>query len=72
MTKQYTLELTGRTYTLPETACVFCEHCTDIFYDHHGIYMIICNKNSHASDFGNVPAICKEFKEEDNDNAITN
>ena len=24
--------------------CVFCDHCTDIFWDYsHGIYMIFCD-----------------------------
>lgn len=53
----------GRQYNLPDEACVFCIHCTDIFWDYtHGIYMLACSENSPAKDFGNVPCICKDFK----------
>ena len=53
------------TYNLPETACVFCEHCADVFWDYiHGPYCIICNKR--LSDIkGNFTGICKHFKSED-------
>lgn len=30
-------------YMLPKTACVFCNHCTDVFWDYHGIYALICD-----------------------------
>lgn len=53
----------GKVYTLPDEACVFCMHCDDIFWDYtHGIYMLFCAKNNSAKDFGNVPCICKDFK----------
>ena len=33
----------GKTYLFSSNHCVFCEHCTDIFYDYtHGPYMYIC------------------------------
>lgn len=52
----------GRIYELPSEACVFCEHCTDIFWDYsHGIYMLICCEEQSAVEFGNVPCICKKF-----------
>lgn len=39
--------------------CVFCDHCTDVFWDYtHLIYMIICDDNH---DPNNRP--CKYFKE---------
>jgi len=49
--------------------CLFCEECTDIFYDHsHGLYGIVCLK---GGDFETgMLGKCKAFKEggEVNDN----
>ena len=29
--------------TVPETSCLFCDHCTDVFWDFtHGPYMFVC------------------------------
>jgi hypothetical protein len=40
--------------------CVFCDHCTDIFWDYsNGIYGIVCELNKTPKD-GN----CDEFIEE--------
>lgn len=33
-----------REYLLPPNACVFCDHCTDVFYDFGGIYLLICEE----------------------------
>ena len=53
----------GRIYELPSEACVFCEYCTDIFWDYtHGIYKLYCEKQHPAVEFGNVPCICKKFR----------
>ena len=55
----------GRLYELPERACVFCTHCTDIFWDFsHGIYKLYCEHHCKAAEFGNVPCICKRFDED--------
>lgn len=56
------LDIVFKRYDLPETACVFCEYCTDVLYDSYGIHTIWCDKRNHCADFGNVPNICKEFK----------
>lgn len=40
--------------------CVFCKHCTDIFWDYtHGPYMIFCEKN-----FLPEKMTCKYFEED--------
>lgn len=66
-TKPYVLELTGRIYNLPEYACVFCKHCTDVWYDASGIHHIFCENNCSAADVGNYPVpICKDFQSEEN------
>lgn len=30
------------TVLMPEKHCVFCKHCTDIFYDWNGPYLFVC------------------------------
>ena len=36
----------GRTYIVSDRHCLFCDHCTDIFWDYtHGIYLMLCNIN---------------------------
>lgn len=55
-------------YTLPDHACVFCKHCTDVFYDYSGgIYMLICDKENDVD--GNISGKCREF-EENNDETL--
>lgn len=42
-----------------DTDCVFCEHCTDIFWDYTNlVYMIHCNKEHDPWD-----RPCEHFKE---------
>ena len=58
----------GKSYKLPDECCVFCTHCTDVYWDYtHGIYMLTCDINSHAADFGNLPNLCKYYNEDNND-----
>ena len=33
----------GFNYKMPEHHCVFCDHCTDIFYDSYGPYLCLCD-----------------------------
>jgi hypothetical protein len=56
----------GYKYHLPYTACVFCKHCTDIFWDFSGgIYGLICEKNMDIRQIkGNITGECKHFIEE--------
>ncbi len=44
-----------------ETDCVFCEHCTDVFWDYTNlVYMIHCNEEHDPWD-----RPCEHFKESD-------
>lgn len=52
----------GRKYVARKNSCLFCSHCSDIFYDYtNGIYMLICDieKNIEKGMSGK----CKDFKE---------
>lgn len=40
--KVYKLE-TGETVEAPDKCCLFCDHCTDLFYDFGGIYLTVCD-----------------------------
>lgn len=46
-----------------DKCCVFCDYCTDIFYDSHGPYMINCEKSSKYADSHNSSGKCELFKE---------
>ena len=49
----------GKSYMFPEKHCVFCEHCTDIWYDYtNGPYMFLCTKNCDGYE------TCNSFEEE--------
>lgn len=44
----------------PDNCCLFCEHCTDVFFDYtNGPYMFLCDKG-HGGDWNT----CGDFKEE--------
>ena len=45
-----------------DQACVFCKHCTDIYYDHHGPYMICCDLEDPNADDHNRYDDCRHFK----------
>lgn len=48
----------GHTYLMPNNHCVFCEHCTDVLYDHtYGPYMFVCDQG--CDDY----ETCGKFKE---------
>lgn len=48
---------------MPEDSCVFCEHCTDLFWDYtNGIYMVFCEEEKQGI-FGG----CESFKEGENE-----
>lgn len=42
--------------------CVFCDNCTDIWYDYNGPYMVRCDKG--LSEEIGCKGECKEFIEE--------
>lgn len=41
--------------------CVFCSHCTDIFWDYNGIYALICDLGREESSLNHT---CEEFEED--------
>lgn len=51
----------GKRYLLPANHCVFCKHCTDIFYDYGGPYMSICSEGNE--DYRN----CSKFEPDEPD-----
>lgn len=57
----YTLKI-GWKVDAPENSCLFCDHCTDIFYDSGGIYATWCDLglDTYAGSWGE----CKSFIEE--------
>ena len=44
-----------------DKTCVFCEHCTDIYYDSHGPYMICCELSKQNADKHNIDGTCDDF-----------
>lgn len=49
----------GKYYGGPQRSCLFCNHCTDIFYDcTHGPYMFVCALGLEAS------KDCNDFEED--------
>lgn len=52
-----------RQYKCPQKACVFCYHCTDVFWDYtNGPYMVICSIGGDTK--SGWVGHCKQFKEE--------
>lgn len=43
-----------------ENSCIFCKHCTDIFYDSKGIYAIFCAK--HLETVEGMKGDCKGWE----------
>ena len=44
-----------------DKVCLFCEHCTDVWYDSHGPYMVICELNKPNQDNHNFDETCEDF-----------
>ena len=56
--------LPGPTVRAPEKCCLFCEHCTDIFWDYtHGPYLMMCKIRESCYPEG-FEGKCSDFKEE--------
>lgn len=52
----------GRTYCAKENSCLFCAHCTDIFWDYtNGPYMFICERDQDIEN--GFEGKCKYFME---------
>lgn len=48
-----------------ETLCVFCSHCTDVFWDYsHGPYMVICDLSRPETEEHNYRNTCKDFDDD--------
>ena len=61
----------GRKFGAHKHSCLFCKHCTGIFWDYeNGIYGIICNKYLNNTERMtehiklSFSGKCKSFKEE--------
>lgn len=61
----------GRKYGAHKHSCLFCNHCTDIFYDSNGIYALICDINCNDQEImeehkkSSFYGKCEYFKEEE-------
>ena len=54
----------GKVYACDEKCCLFCDHCSDLFYDYtNGPYMLICDI-AEDTELG-MTGLCKFFKEGD-------
>ena len=53
-----------------ENSCLFCTHCTDVFYDSKGIYMLFCDVSTSddmSEDIKNgIAGNCIKYKADDN------
>lgn len=56
------------TVKAPETSCLFCNHCTDVFYDLGGIYATWCDL--YLDDKVGASGKCNQFEEEVDDGGI--
>ena len=53
------------TVSLPDKHCVFCSHCSDVFYDYsNGPYLCLCTKDNDTNLWSN----CSDFDDVDGDN----
>lgn len=52
----------GKTYVVQGNGCLFCDHCTDVFYDFtHGPYMEICGLGLNTQE--GMAGKCRIFSE---------
>ena len=46
----------------PDRSCLFCDHCTDVFWDYtNGPYMFFCDRGEDTDD--GARGNCKSFEE---------
>jgi hypothetical protein len=58
----FELEGLSKKYLALKTACPFCAHCTDVFYDWSGPYMWLCDLENNCG-YG-MSGKCKDFEKE--------
>lgn len=52
----------GVTVIAPENSCLFCKHCTDVFWDFiHGPYLTLCDKDKDVEK--GAEGKCDNFEE---------
>lgn len=52
--------------TAHKRSCFFCEHCSDIYFDHiHGPYMFFCTKGIDCNEVDAMHGNCEGFMEEE-------
>ncbi len=52
----------------PERACLFCEHCTDIWWDYtSGPYLFFCDKYEDVTKVDGPSGNCPDFQEDKDD-----
>lgn len=50
-------------YWCPEKSCVFCNHCSDVYYDYsHGPYGFACDKHDGDAVSEGCRGNCKDFE----------
>lgn len=55
----------GASWWCPPKACMFCDHCTDIWWDYtNGPYMVGCDLDLDPNESGGYEGNCDSFKEE--------
>lgn len=53
----------GRDYLVTEEGCIFCDHCTDIFYDPvYGPYLVNCSNGFNTQ--RGMAGLCVHFKDD--------
>lgn len=61
-TKQFECR-SGKVYLFPKTHCVFCKHCTNMFYDYtNGPYIFICEFGLEP-DITETECMCEKFED---------
>lgn len=51
-------------YTLPDHCCVFCKHCSAVWWDYsNGICNITCDNDIYGIN-GNIQNVCDKFEDD--------
>ena len=55
----------GASWRCPPKACMFCDHCTDVWWDYtNGPYMVSCDLKLDPNESGGYEGKCEQFIEE--------